>query len=310
MEINYTIIIPHKNSPELLAHCLDTIPVRDDVQVIVVDDNSDAGKVNFDDFPRWGGAHYEYYLTKEGKGAGYARNVGLEHARGKWVLFSDSDDYFLPCISDVFDRERCTDADILFYRPKAVILGDSETPSKRAAHYERIVTEYLSHGDPYELRCRFYSPWSKIIKRELIEAHHIRFEEIPYSNDYMFSVMVGCAAAKIEARATSYYVVTEGRKSLTAGFCQKAGELQTRAGAYMRAQEVMARYGYKMDEENSRFYLNRLYVQDKEMFWACYRQLRTFGYSPIHIASIMYRYERRPIRALKSIRLMICSVFR
>lgn len=79
--IDYTIIVAHKNSPELLQYCLDSIPVREDVQVIVVDDNSSAEIVDFEHFPQWKGAHYQYYLTKEGKGAGYARNMGLEIGR-------------------------------------------------------------------------------------------------------------------------------------------------------------------------------------------------------------------------------------
>ena len=40
MEYNYTIIIPHYNIPKLLCRLLLTIPVRDDGQVIVVDDCS------------------------------------------------------------------------------------------------------------------------------------------------------------------------------------------------------------------------------------------------------------------------------
>ena len=94
MMINYSIIIPHKNTPNYLLRCLDSIPLRDDVQVIVVDDNSNPEKVDFDHFPQWKGKHYEYYLTKEGRGAGFARNIGLEHAVGKWLLFADADDFF------------------------------------------------------------------------------------------------------------------------------------------------------------------------------------------------------------------------
>lgn len=52
--INYSIIIPHKNIPKLLRRCLDTIPRREDVQVIMVDDNSDQEIIKFDCFPRLG----------------------------------------------------------------------------------------------------------------------------------------------------------------------------------------------------------------------------------------------------------------
>ena len=38
--INYSIIIPHKNSPELLERCLNSIPERKDIEIIVVDDCS------------------------------------------------------------------------------------------------------------------------------------------------------------------------------------------------------------------------------------------------------------------------------
>ena len=35
-EIVYSIIIPHKNIPDLLRRCLDSIPQRPDIQIIVV----------------------------------------------------------------------------------------------------------------------------------------------------------------------------------------------------------------------------------------------------------------------------------
>ena len=40
MEYNVSIIIPHYNSPDLLAVLLDSIPEKEDIQIIVVDDNS------------------------------------------------------------------------------------------------------------------------------------------------------------------------------------------------------------------------------------------------------------------------------
>lgn len=37
----------------------------------------------------------EIYHNSKKKGAGTCRNIGLERARGKWLLFADSDDLFL-----------------------------------------------------------------------------------------------------------------------------------------------------------------------------------------------------------------------
>ena len=68
--INYSIIIPHKNIPNLLQRCLDSIPNREDVQIIVVDDNSDPNIVDFDKFPGLNRCNVEVIFTKEGKGAG------------------------------------------------------------------------------------------------------------------------------------------------------------------------------------------------------------------------------------------------
>ena len=62
--INYSIIIPHKNIPNLLQRCLDSIPNREDVQIIVVDDNSDPNIVDFDKFPGLNRSNVEVIFTK------------------------------------------------------------------------------------------------------------------------------------------------------------------------------------------------------------------------------------------------------
>ena len=46
-----SIIIPHRNIPLLLERCIQSIPVSTNMEVIIVDDNSDDNKVNFTRFP-------------------------------------------------------------------------------------------------------------------------------------------------------------------------------------------------------------------------------------------------------------------
>lgn len=265
--INYTIIIPHKNIPDLLQRCLNSIPERDDVQVIVVDDNSDENTVDFNHFPRWKGQNYEYYLTKEGKGAGYARNVGLEHVKGKWLVFLDADDFFRPEVSFVFDEEINTDADIIFFRPKVVFNDNLDLASKRGgSEYIQFVENYLDTGDETELRTRWHSPLSKFIKTSLVVENKIGFEETKYSNDIMFSTLTGCKAKKIAARDACYYVCTERTGSLTSNFCKKEGELEIRSSAFIRAQRVVKKSGYPVDERLIVRFLQRLFDGNRSLF--------------------------------------------
>lgn len=47
----YCIIISHRNTLDLLIRCVASIPRREDVQIIVVNDNSEPAIVDFDNFP-------------------------------------------------------------------------------------------------------------------------------------------------------------------------------------------------------------------------------------------------------------------
>jgi len=51
MTPTFSIIIPHKEIPDLLMRCLRSIPVSEDIQVIVVDDNSADADTYLDRYP-------------------------------------------------------------------------------------------------------------------------------------------------------------------------------------------------------------------------------------------------------------------
>ena len=283
--INYSIIIPHKNIPKHLQRCLDSIPDRDDIQVIVVDDHSDESIVDFEHFPRWKGKNYESYLTKEGKGAGFARNVGLDHARGRWLVFLDADDFLRKEASEIFDEEINTDEDIVFFRPQLVRDDDLGLTSTRGGYeYIRYIDDYLETGDDTALRTRWHSPCSKFVKARLVTENNIRFEETRYSNDVMFSTLTGCKADKIAAREKSYYVITERTGSLTSRFCQKEGELGIRSAAFMRSQKIVKDHGFPIDEQLAIRFLQRWFNVDRSQFKEYFMEvLELTGYSRVKL---------------------------
>lgn len=213
---NYSIIIPHKNIPKLLEQCLASIPQRDDVQIIVVDDNSDPAAVDFVHFPGLGRAHTEVIFTHEEdgrKGAGYARNVGMERARGKWLVFADADDLFLPSIAEMMDKYPDSKADIVFFGNTHV---DSETMLPiDDTHQMRHIAAYLSTNDEDNLRYRMFAPWAKFVNRQFVSDNELRFSEIQYSNDLFFSIRSGHFASSIECEHVPVYCYLRRRSSIS-----------------------------------------------------------------------------------------------
>lgn len=257
--------------------------------------------MNFEHFPQWKGKHYEYYLTKEGRGTGYARNVRLEYATGKWVLFVDADDFLLPDVGEIFEEEKDTEADIVFFRPKAVLLDDRTSFSKRAVFYNAIIDRYYQTGDEMELRCRWFSSCSKFFRLEMIRDNNICFDEIKYSNDNLFVVKVGVRAGKIAVRDKIYLCITESGNSLTSNFMKKPGEFQIRTDAFFRAQKVLHEHGYPVDEMVALKFMRSLFSDDRDAFALNFNRMRKMEYKKSRLIHEVFNENSRKVRIKRSI---------
>lgn len=169
--IHYSIIVPHRDSPQLLRRLLDSIPQREDVQVIVVDD-------------------------VEGRGGGWARNQGLAQAQGRWLLFADADDFYADGVLDVLDsyRER-EDLDVLYFGFQMVNEATGEVEPTVTASY---IQDFDGTDRAKDLiRFKINSPWCKMVRRDFVLRHGIRFEETRIANDLFFSLSIGFYAERI-----------------------------------------------------------------------------------------------------------------
>lgn len=211
--INYSFIIPHKNVPNLLERCVSSIPQRNDIEIIIVDDNSDASIVDFDNFSCSNNPNVKVVQTKEGLGAGFARNKGLEIAQGKWLVFADSDDYFISDkLSEMMDCYANSSVDIVYFNVEC-LYADSLTPAPNAdKQYKQIV-----EGREAETMCRYKLkvPWGKFVKRDFVMSNGIRFDETKVANDRMFSLRTGILASLVAVNTTPIYVWLVRDGSLT-----------------------------------------------------------------------------------------------
>lgn len=212
--INYSIIIPHYNRQDLLVRCVDSIPQRDDVEVIIVDDHSDPGKVDFANFP---GLHRKnttciFSDGKHGKGPGYARNVGLEKAQGKWVIFADSDDYFLPSINELMNEYVDSEKDVLYFKCSK---KEADGTFCLSYDYQNEAVDLAIKGDEDQLLYYTPAPWAKFIRREYLVNNKILFQKVTGGDDVIFSIDIAKNTNNREYVNKSMYCVVMVPQSLT-----------------------------------------------------------------------------------------------
>lgn len=203
---NYSIIIPHKDITDLLQRCLNSIPEREDVQIIIVDDNSNTEIVDFSLFPGLKRKNVEIIFSKEEGNAGYARNLGLGIAKGKWILFLDADDIFNDCLNNILDEYINDPADIIYFKNNSIHKA-SNKKLNRGKWLNEFVDIYFDNPKKGEklLRYLFVVPWGKLIKKNLIDTFLIKFDETKINNDITFSYLTGFHAACVKADLRELY---------------------------------------------------------------------------------------------------------
>ena len=202
---NYSIIIPYRDTYDMLVKAVDSIPDRSDIQVIIVDNGTEL--MPKEGIPRRKDATVDYYTSSPLKGAGCARNEGLSHAEGKFLLFLDADDYFTPNAFNVFDKYLKEDYDVIYFQTDSININDGSR-SCRHNVINNLVSTYLKNGDDGLLRYRFVNPVAKMIRSEFVLKNRFKFDEIKVSNDVWFSLMTGHSAKNICADEAVVYMIT------------------------------------------------------------------------------------------------------
>lgn len=177
---------------------LDSIPQRDDLEVIVVDDNSDPGIVDFSQYPGHDRPGTRLIFTKKGRGAGYARNVGMDNAQGEWLIFADADDWFVTeNMKHLLNYNLPPDCDVLVWD---MLQTPFDAPP---AICDPTVT---IHTDTSLIYRKYISPWYKMVRHRFLSSNKIRFDETLFSNDVTYSVKIALSASKYYFYSSVVYV--------------------------------------------------------------------------------------------------------
>ncbi|MBR6232158.1 MAG: glycosyltransferase family 2 protein [Alphaproteobacteria bacterium] len=174
-----SIVIPVYNAEKYLAGCLDSLlgQTFQDFEVICVDDGSgDKSQAILQQY-RLKDNRFKVF-AQENKGQADARNAGLDHVTGEYVLFLDSDDtlpdYALALLLEVAEK---TSAPIVASRKWLKF-------PKNKHHFIRPIIHRNTFEDFVKDVRVFSAAWNKLYRADILKTHRfvrgICFEDWPF----------------------------------------------------------------------------------------------------------------------------------
>lgn len=241
--IRLSIIIPHYNRPSMLKKLLDSIIDECDigrtVEVIVVDDLSTLYIDEYNELCQAYSKKGIVFLSNDTgvKGPGASRNKAIDLATGEWIICADSDDFMIggwyEKVATYFDSAY----DVIFFMPTSIIL-EAGGVGTRHLRYKKLLDEYVEGKPGAEIRLRYEynSPWSKMVRKSLVEQNHIRFDLLMHGEDTMFAVKIGYHMGNFDVCQSEIYCITESSASMT--------NVMTEEAFYLRATVFVRKYTY------------------------------------------------------------------
>lgn len=218
--INISIIIPMFNCEAVIARCLDSIDYMA-AEIIVVDDGSmDDSATIVSEYIKQAVKQKRNIrlIQKHNGGVSSARNVGIDNAHGKYIMFIDADDYIAADgIERVLRIAMDEDVDVLKYEYLCVN-ANSPIDISSLKNIPYTMRWYMGKAEAlrhYDLSD--YVIWDALFKRSLLEENHIRFNEQLYlhEDDVFMGTVLGYAKNVIEVDLRLYRYVVASNQSAT-----------------------------------------------------------------------------------------------
>lgn len=174
----YSIVIPVYNAQEYLRECLESCikQLNDSVEVVCVNDGSkDSSGTILDEYALL----YPSIkvIHKQNEGVSVARNVGIKHASGKYIVFLDSDDVLAKHCLEMLDKVlENKEYDIVIGRLRESFFGSNQTihnlkNMRNGMSLEEARTEFISAKDNLGI----WAVWRHVFRRSFIVENDLQF---------------------------------------------------------------------------------------------------------------------------------------
>ncbi len=265
-----SVIVPCYNVEEYIDQCLTSILDNgyQNIEVLVVDDRSTDSTVD----------HVKALMEKDNRiklfhnpkdhniYGGACRNIGLDHAKGKYVYFCDSDDYILPALfSTCVNIANLTNADIIQFQ-----------------HYEffqngKICKCIKRHTDNIFLKS-YPVVWTKLYNHNFLNSINAKFQEICNSNDNAFFIKTTAYATKIESINNYFYVYRKNTKTSVQKNLKLGKNLYDKYEAIVQSYQYVKAFNSNIVLQQFKDWIGNqlLFIQHINYDYGLIEQLETF----------------------------------
>lgn len=215
-----SVVVPVYNVENYLEECLENLRKQTyrNIEIIMVNDGStDKSEVIC---LRYAEQDKRFILiSQENKGVSIARNVGIERATGKWIVFADADDYYY---EDGIEKM----VDLVCKSNQKVALCNSDIEGKN------VTKTLLLLQDSYEsffLPMRHYALWGYIFALDLMRDNSVWFvPKLEFSEDRLFLYELSFYTIKMAVSHESVYFHRTNNSSMcnsSSGIRKARGQL-------------------------------------------------------------------------------------
>lgn len=198
-----SVILPVYNVEKYLFKCLSTITNQTlkDIEIICIDDGSTDQSLSI--LKSFAAKDQRIIvLEQRNLGAGVARNRGLDIAKGRYLSFLDSDDFFeTNMLEKAVQACELHNAEISFFK-----INSYDELTKQSIDNTWVVKEKLlpkknpfniSDAGDYLFTSVHTCAWNKLFRSSFVKQNHLKFQELRNTNDLYFVCMALALANKI-----------------------------------------------------------------------------------------------------------------
>lgn len=222
-----SVIVPVYNVGYLVKKCIESLINQSfsDLEIIIINDGSSDDSSEYIT-PYLADKRIKYINNHINYGLGYARNIGLENATGKYITFVDSDDWVdLDLYKLMLKNIQSTQSDITICGIKNEFNNYMCTEERYVYSHPNIISNYVALNILSRCENNNYmiSPvvWNKIYKKSLIIDNDITFIDNSYWEDDVFTFQIFMNSQSISIVQNVYYHYYQREKSITNDFSKK-----------------------------------------------------------------------------------------